>query len=1071
MEIRILLISLMLLFTGKVIAQNQAQLISGKVNTEQTTVSPLNITIRSVNSKRAVTTKPDGTFQISIPQLPDTLIISYVGYQTLRVPITINTRDLNLYLKAQVLQLNEVMINTGYQTVKQNEVNGSTVSLDSKALNQQAGTNILQRLDGVTSGLSFTTGKSNGNPQNTTNISIRGLSTINGPLDPLIVLDNFIYEGDINNINPNDIENVTILKDAAAASIWGARAGNGVIVITSKKGKFNQPLKVGFNSNVIISAKPDLYHSPQMSSADYIDVEQFLFNKGYFNNQITSTPYAALTPAVELFLKSRQGQISKADSARQINALKAVDSRDEYSKYFYKQAVTQQYALNLRGGSSNQNYNLSAAYDHTSDEVYNQFSKINLKADHTFRPVQGLTLTTGLYYTSSNSTSGRPSYNSIQVYGRQPNYLRFADANGNPVSLATTYREAYTDTVGNGKLLTWRYYPLEDYKHNTTKTKQQEIYANAGLNYKLTSYLNIDAKYQYQKQTNDAENLSDLESYNARNMINSFSQLNRATGIVRYIVPLGGIRTLNTTNVESHTLRAQLNFNQSWNDHDVSVIAGGETRQAQGYSNGNALYGYYADPLSSANVDFVNAYPNFITGNTESLSANRSLSNSVYRFVSTYANASYSFKKRYLLTGSARQDGSNIFGASTNDKWKPLWSAGLGWNVSEEEFYKVKWLPFFKLTATYGHSGNVDLSRSALPVAAYGNYAATNLRFARISTINNPELRWEQSAQLNFRTDFATRGQVLTGTIEYYRKKGTDLYGNTPYDYTTWGRGSEIIRNVASMVGNGIDVTLNTKKMDAVFKWNTTVLFNYNNSKTTAYFSTGAGTVSVMQGESINPVIGKPLYAVAAYRWGGLNSSGDPQGYVNGVLSTDYTAISREAYAKGTDGNIVYKGSAVPQFFGSLINSFAWKQYSATVNIGYKMGYHLFKPTISYQSLIENGIGHADYEKRWQKPGDEYLTNIPSFSYPNVSGRDAFFATSEANVIKGDHVRLNYINLSYELISKHKVAALPFDHIQIYAIASNLGILWRANQDHIDPDNVSTIPQPRTIALGIRSNF
>jgi hypothetical protein len=225
----------------------------------------------------------------------------------------------------------------------------------------------------------------------------------------------------------------------------------------------------------------------------------------------------------------------------------------------------------------------------------------------------------------------------------------------------------------------------------------------------------MDAKYQYQKQTNDAENLSDPESYNARNRINSFSRLNRATGIVKYIVPLGGIRTLNTTNVESYTLRAQLNFNQSWNDHQVSVIAGGETRQAQSCSNGNALYGYYADPLSSANVDFVNTYPNFITGNTESLSANRSLSNTVYRFVSTYANASYGFKKRYLLTESARQDGSNIFGASTNDKWKPLWSAGLGWNISKEEFYKVNWLPIFKLTATYGHSGNVDLSDLRCP--------------------------------------------------------------------------------------------------------------------------------------------------------------------------------------------------------------------------------------------------------------------------------------------------------------------------------------------------------------------
>jgi hypothetical protein len=846
-----------------------------------------------------------------------------------------------------------------------------------------------------------------------------------------------------------------------------------VIVITTKKGKFNQPLQIGFNADVIVAAKPDLYSLSKMSSADYIDVEQLLFNKGYFDTQISSTPYAALTPAIDIFLKRRQGLISKADSASQINSFKATDSRDEYSKYFYKQAVTQQYALNLRGGGTNNNYNFSAAYDHNSDELYNQYQKINIRSDNTFRPVEKLTLNVGLYFTNSDAESGRPAYNTIQVNGRQPNYLKFADANGNPLSIATSYREAYTDTVGNGKLLNWRFYPLDDYKHNTSTVKQQEIYANAGLNYKLTSYLNVDLKYQYQKQTSNAENLSDLDSYNTRNIINSFSQLNRTTGIVKYIVPLGGIRTLNNSTVESQTGRGQLNFNQSWNEQDVSMIAGAETRQVKNYSDGNTLYGYYADPLTSATVDLFNTYPNFITGNAASISNNASLSNIVDRFVSTYANGSYTFKKRYIFSVSARQDGSNIFGANTNDKWKPLWSAGMGWDISKESFYKLNWMPFFKLTATYGYSGNVDLSRSALPVAVYGTNASTNLRTARISTINNPDLRWEQSAQSDLRADFSLADQVITGSVDYYHKKGTDLYGDTPYDYTAWGRSATITANIAGMVGDGVDVILQSKNINRVFKWNTNLLFNYNTSKTTAYYSVGANNIFSLLGggSSINPVVGEPLYAVVAYKWGGLSNTGNPQGYVNGALSADYTAINKEASAKGIDGNIVYKGAASPTYFGSLINSFTWRQFSATVNIGYKFGYYLFKPTISYQALIENGIGHGDYESRWQKPGDENSTNIPAFVYPNISGRDAFFASSEANVIKGDHIRLNYVNVSYDIYNKQGQSKMPFEHIQLYVNAANLGILWRANKDHIDPDNVTTIPIPKTIALGLRSNF
>lgn len=1073
MKTYIFLVILFCLSIEETYAQQVSATIKGQLKSEKTEEALPDIVVRAVVNRLSVASGKDGSFQIQLIKLPDTLTFSHVGYETKKVLVTSATGKLSIKLKHSTHALDEVVINTGYQTVKPNEANGAVVAISNKTLNQQAGTNILKRLEGITSGLSFSSGKSNKNPQNTTNITIRGLSTINGTLDPLIVLDNFIYEGDIKNINPNDVENITVLKDAAAASIWGARAGNGVIVITTKKGKFNQPLQIGFNADVIVSPKPDLFQRPQMSAADYIDLEEFLFNRNYFNKQILSSPFAALTPAVEVFLKRREGLISKADSAAQISALKQIDGRKEYDKYFYKKALTQQYALQLQGGGSHNSYSFSVGQDFSSDELYNKLNKTNLRADNTFRPTSKLTLTAALNFTQSQAESGRPAFNSVQIYGRQPNYLKFKDENGDPLSVPIAYRERYTDTAGARKLLSWKYYPTEDYKHNTSATRQQEIYAIAGLNYKLTNFLNIDLKYQYQKQISNSETFSDLESYRARDLINSFSQLNRATKVVKYIIPPGGIRSLNNQSVQSQTTRAQLNFNRSWNDHDVSVLAGGEARQAKNYGDANTLYGYYKDPLSSAIVDHFNTYPNFITGNYQTISNSPNLSETVYRFVSFYSTASYGFKKRYVLTGSIRKDGSNIFGANTNDKWKPLWSAGLGWNVSEESFYKLKWLPNLKLVATYGHSGNVDLSRSALPVAVYATNPLTNFRLARISTINNPELRWEQSAQLNFRAEFSFANQKVTGSIDYYRKKGTDLYGQTPYDYTAWGNSSLITKNVASMVGEGFDVILQSRNIDRIFKWNTSLLFNYYTDRTTAYYTPAANVISSLLsgGKSINPVVGKPLYAVAAYKWGGLSESGHPQGYLDGALSIDYTAIRQEASAKGIEGNVIYKGSASPQYFGSIINSFTWKRFSASINIGYKFGYYLFKPAISYRSLIEIGAGQADYEKRWQKPGDENHTNIPSFIYPNISDRDAFFASSEVNVIKGDHIRLNYINLDYDLSAKKKLSILPFSKMQIYTNISNLGILWRANKDQIDPDNVAGIPVSKAIAIGIRSNF
>ncbi len=349
----------------------------------------------------------------------------------------------------------QVTANTGYQSVKPNEINGSLFVVDNKTLNEQTSPNILKRLDGVASGVLFDT-KQTGDKKKL-NLSIRGLSTINAPVDPLIVLDNFIYEGNIDNINPNDIESITILKDAAAASIWGARAGNGVIVITTKKGHFNQKLKIEVNSAVTITKKMDLFSLPQISVSDYVDVEQYLFSKGFFNNTITEGEASwgnrpALTPGVEILLNRKYGLISASDSATQMNALKAIDSRDQYNKYFYQDAITQQYSLNLSGGSGNNAWLVSGGYNRLLSDVKAKSDKANVRVENSFKPIKNLQINLGIYYTNANSSNGGLGYNSVTINGRTVPYLKFADDNGNPLPI-DMYRHGYIDTVGAGRLL------------------------------------------------------------------------------------------------------------------------------------------------------------------------------------------------------------------------------------------------------------------------------------------------------------------------------------------------------------------------------------------------------------------------------------------------------------------------------------------------------------------------------------------------------------------------------------------------------------------------------------------
>ncbi|WP_316805415.1 SusC/RagA family TonB-linked outer membrane protein [Pedobacter nototheniae] len=1028
----------------------------------------ISVSIRTTKNGMAGTDE-DGNFSFQIKTLPDTLKFNAIGYVAIFKPIY-NAGFVSIRMSPKIEQLEEVVVQTGYQTLKPNEINGTVSIINEQALNNRAGTNILDRLAGQSSGLLFNVGKTNGNPQNNLNISIRGLGTINGPLDPLIILDGYIYEGDISNINPNDVDNVSILKDASAASIWGARAGNGVIVISTKKGKLNQPLQVGFNASLLVQAKPNLFAVREMNPADYIDVERKLFNSGFFDSQITQNPSQALTPAVEILLRQRSGKISATQAGDMLTDLAKNNTQQAYLDNFYTKAVTQQYALNIKGGGNKNSYFLSAAYDKLKGETYGTGNKLNMRLNNDFKLLDRLNLTTNVYFTSSNSKSGRPVYKSIGIGNRMIPYFSFLDANGNALPVAKNYRSTYTDTTGNGKLLDWKYYPAEDYKHNTVKNVQQELFASVALKYQLLSYLSLNLSYQYQKQNATSTAFADLQSYMAKDRINTYSQLNRTTGVVKYIVPLGGIQNVIDNDIASQTGRFQLNLNKNINVHAINAIIGMEARNVLTHGSGVTRYGYQEDPLYFSLIDAVTNYPEFLGGNYSQISSEDNLLHTHYRFVSLYGNASYSYLGKYSISGSIRRDGSNIFGANTNDKWKPLWSAGIGWDLSKESFFTLKGFSLLKLSATFGYSGNVDLTKTASAIGSYLTYPVTGLPGIRVTSINNPNLKWEQLSQLNLKVDFASQNNRLSGSFAWYLKKGTDLYGQAPYDYTTWGGRELLVRNIADMKGYGIDAEFHSQNITTTaFKWNSDLYFNYNTSKTVKYYRSQGSDLSALlsAGSSITPVEGKPLYAIAAYKWAGLDALGNPQGYLNGKVSTDYRAMQMEAFATGN--NLEYLGSASPTFFGSFINTLKYKAFSFSFNFSYRLGYYVKKPSINYNNLVTFGQGHGDYEKRWQKPGDEVLTNVPAFIYSANAARDGFYLNSTINAVKADNIRLDYVNLNY----KFNTAGwrFPFRSLEIYTVVQNCGLIWKASNENIDPDYADVVPPAKQFSFGLRGNF
>lgn len=1055
----------MLLFTKRSVAAHNFQqrvdtsiLVSGMVYGDSTNFPLPGATVRAVNGKYAVQTLSDGSFTIKVKSLNSPLLITYVGYDGMQYQVSSsNMHNIQIVLTKSKHTLDAVVVSTGYQSLPKERVSGSFETINNKTFNQRVTSTVLSRLDGISS-VNFDKGA--GRP----NILIRGLSSINGSNAPLIVLNGFPFEGDFNRINPDDVESITILKDAAASSIWGTRAGNGVIVVTTKHAAYNQPLQVGFNGNFSVTQKPDLFYLNQMTTSDFIDVEQFLFSKGYYKGQENNrNTRPVLSPVIELLIKQRDGIIT--DAEQQIDDLRNLSASNSFKNQLYKNATLQQYNVNLKAGDQKGNFFLSAGYIGSNDELNTTSKSVTVNSEANYKFNSKLRVNVGLTFIQRNSTSGATSFQSQRsIYP----YFQLTNPDGSPAGIPL-YRKGFIDTAAAGNLLDWNYYPLNDYKHSYSKIDGQNMIGRLGINYNIIKNLSFSGTYQYERQNDQITMINDLQSKFTRDLINRYTQYDPMAGSLNYIIPIGGIKDGGVTSIISQNVRAQLNYNYSSRDITVNAIAGFEARDVKNTSSINRNYGFDENVLTSSKVDYVNAYPSFINGSPQYVPFVDYNGEKNNRFVSTYANAGITYLNRYIFTASARRDASNLFGVNTNDKWQPLWSTGLGWNLSNEEFYGSVLLPSLKFRATYGISGNVDLARSAVTAIQYGQpsqYSGYPLAF--ISQYANPDLRWEKSSILNFGVDFSFKNQIVSGSIDGYFKNGTDLYGLTPIDQTA-GVGSTIVRNVGDMKGHGIEFNLNSNLIDRSFKWSSSFIFNYNRSKVTKYYQQSeVGANFISNGLSLKPVVGKPVFALFGYKWGGLDSLGNPMGIVNGKVSKDYYDIT----GNGTKPeDLVYGGSAIPQYFGSFINKFQYKKFTLTINITYKFGYSFVKNSVNYSLLAQGLVQSSDFAKRWRKPGDELTTDIPSMVYPISSIRETFYNNTEVLFRKGDHIRLSYVNLSYNLPEKLlKKAALR--NLQLYFSASNLGLIWKKNKDGIDPDYVGiSIPPGKTFSFGLQTTF
>lgn len=1041
----------------------QDQTIKGKVSDEKGTPI-LGVTVKVKSTEKLTLSDSNGEFSINVPNDNAILVFSYLGYSSQEIEVK-NNFNPNVILKSLIAQLDEIEINTGYQTLPKERATGSFTVVDSTLLNRRISTNILDRLDGVTSGLLTTKSSLRGVDDK---LMIRGRSTLFGEEAPLIILDNFPFEGDLENINPNDVKSVTLLKDAAASSIWGTRAGNGVIVITTYKGNYQNRQKVSLNTNVNIGEKPNLYQAPWFTSAQWIEIEQFLFNKGAYNTVINNG-YGVISPAVEIMAQRRANKISATDSLRLMDELKQYDVRSDMLKYLYRPSINQQYALNVSGGSDKHKYFVSAGYDHNrNNDITDSYERFTLNTNNTYRLLRDkLEISAGVMLTMSKSMSNSQAY-------RQPGspYERLMDENGMPLAVRNGLRLQYVDTVGGGRLLDWHYRPLDE-RQPRSENALNSYLINVGVDYTVLKGLKLSLLYQLQQQTVKREVDYDADSFYTRDLINRVSKINYTTNTVTSPVPLGSVLDLGNSQMTSNKGRLQLGYHNTIGQlHQINAIAGLEIRDTFTDRLEQRMYGFNPDLYTNANaaIDFTKDYPLLYNPNSiTKLDARQGSGYVLDRYFSYFGNLAYTYRKRYTLTVSARKDESNLFGVKPNQRGVPLWSAGLLWNLADEPFYHLSWLPQLRLRGSFGYSGNVSKSLSAYLTATPDANNVYGVRYNIIVNPPNPSLKWERVKIINLGLDFGSKHNRINGSIEPYLKYGLDLFGDgplAPQTGTTTYRG-----NTANTLTKGIDFSLNTVNLhkNSGIQWQTNFLFSFNKDKVTKYLVANGTNATVITATGANPLVGNPYFSLYAYKWAGLDQLGDPQAYLNGQPSKDYAGLANSL----DRSNIQFMGSSVPAKFGSIRNTITYKSLALSFNITYRLGYYFRRNSLNNATVYSTTgfTSNVDYEKQWAKPGDEAITSVPILRYPNVAQRNNIYTYADILIEPADNIRLQDIKLNWRLkgfrwVDRH------FKNLQVYCYANQLGYLWKANQYGLDPDaprpDINNTSFRRSIAVGLK---
>ncbi|WP_195715306.1 SusC/RagA family TonB-linked outer membrane protein [Ancylomarina sp. 16SWW S1-10-2] len=1038
----------------------------------------------------------DGNYMISFDQKNAILVYSFVGMIPQEIAYTGQVLQ-NVTLLADAEQMAEVVV-TGYQTISKERATGSFVTLNSDNISNSPNESIGDNLESLVAGLQTTVDE-----DGDIKITIRGESSLTGNIEPLVVVDGFAVDGGFETINRNDIDKITVLKDAAAASIWGAQAANGVIVITTKKGNKDKGIQVNFEAYTKMSDDVDLdYANPIANSATQLQYEMLSWQLGYMTPSYDiGNIQSNMTKGSELFQKQLKEYVADGGvglptftMTPELQKLAGLSYKGQVKSLMLRKPVSQNYNLTIRGQGERNQYAFSVMYN-DNKQVMKEDSDDNLLVNfrNSMKVAKWLDFDFSVMTQLKNEKSGGIGLNHIK---RMAPYELLVDENGNYNHINTNLYQPFA--VKNKEIIDqmqaisdgWAYEdmtynPLREMRSQDFRTKTFNARLKAGLNFKIADGIKYSVGMQYSRGNIDVKNRYKEDAYYVRGMVNEYSVADYDAFVAgtpqtigEYQLPKGEMAYLKNIQTRAYVIRNQFSFDKVYGDHAINFIAGTELNWNVVESNDNWLYGYNHDKYTTGMPSAYTDVSRMFYSNPGNIPRGGVIDYKTNKFFSLYSNMAYTYKDRYSLSASVRTDASNITVKDPKYRYEPFWSVGASWQLGKEDFaMQYDWLNRAILRATYGANGNIPMNTAQVPLISYvdgssgfGSYG-NGVDHANLNDLGNPTLGWEKVKQLNLALDFAVLGNKLFGTIEYYNKKSESLVAEVSLPSIS-GTDSQAF-NIAEMSNKGIELNLNANlKITKDLVWRPIFNFAYNKNMVSKVNVTDLELYKLrydtpyVQGYGLNPVWSYNLT-------GDTNEFGIPM--IMGKNGVEYPA-NVNISATGIYGPdlVHHRGSTVAPYVTSFTNEFKFKGFSLLATVTGKFGHYMYNNSHDFQNRVDAMNYHEDMEYLIDGRADEIgMLPIPT---ERISGIESYYSSVlflDSRVEKADYIRLKEVMLSYHL-PKSLVSKLGVNRVKFYTHISNVGLLWTANDKNIDPEyqkGLNFFKPERTFTFGVNVNF